>query len=177
MFKRLGAFVLAVAFLMSTGYVSAAQQMESASSIEKFLSSKSGTWYDENGNEVLTITETAINGCPVVGGYQIVGGYACGHILIREQNGTRDLKIMRVGCWDKFLVLDDKIPLQRSKKPMYSESVMGIYLGMSQKSVVKKLGAPDQTYSYGNGECVVYRQYGMNLTFDELKLSDGGRVQ
>lgn len=168
MFKRLGTFVFAAAvsfaaFIISSGYVSAAQQMESASSIEKFLSSKSGTWYDEDGNKVLTITETAINSCPVVGGYQFVGANACGHIIIREKNGTRDLKIMRVGCWDKFLVLDDEVPLQRSKQPMYSESIMGIYLGISKKGVVKKLGVPDQTYPYRNGECFVYRKYGMNL--------------
>lgn len=148
MFKKLMTLAFAVgvssaALLMPAEYVSAAQQMESASSIEKFLSSKAGTWYDEDGNKVLTITETAINGCPVVGGYQFVGANACGHILIREQNGTRDLKIMRMGCWDKFLVLDDEIPLQRSKQPMYSESVMGIYLGINKKSVVKKLGVPD----------------------------------
>lgn len=151
--------------LMSQPLAFAAHQMMPASLVEKFLDSKAGTWYDEDGNKVLTITGTAVNGCPVVGGYDFAGKLAVGHIVIREQDGERVLKLNTVGSGNKFLALDDKVVMQRSVHPMYSDSVMGIYLGISKKKTVQKLGAPDQTYPYWSGECFVYRKYGMNIEF------------
>jgi len=148
-------------------HASAAMQMEPDWLVTKFLSQKSGTWYDEDGNEVLRITDTSINGCAVVGGYQFAGGNpgAVGYIRIREQAGYRDIKLTIEGNWNKFLVMDDQVALQRSKHPMYTESVEGIYLGISEKKTVQKLGNPDQRYAWRDGERFVYRAYGMNIAF------------
>ena len=63
--------------------------------VNKALEVMNGSWYDNNDNLVLRISNHTINGCPVVAGYNFAGGTsnAKGVFRIYESAGYRDLII------------------------------------------------------------------------------------
>ena len=105
-----------------------------------------GNWYDTKGNLVLTISnDYKINGCVVMAlEYNPTGIYK---IILNEGNRYSDIELSYGGMdYHKTLLLNWKsnnpIPLRRTKKPRYFESIGGIYLGMDKDDVIKLYGQP-----------------------------------
>ncbi|SDG76245.1 hypothetical protein SAMN05216584_11162 [Selenomonas sp. WCT3] len=99
-----------------------------------------GNWYDSAGNLVLSINGHYINGCKVVA--YLGCGDASGY-RIQEADGYRDIGLMpeHMNAMD-FLIFNEKQTLRHSEEPQYTESIAGLYLGMSQKDLEALYGSP-----------------------------------
>lgn len=162
--KRIVLLVLCA--LMLLGSVQReAEAMMSPDSFRGTMGKLAGTWYDEDGNAVLTIEGNTINGCEVVGGDRLANGPNSGSLdfIIREAAGTRTLRIGWVlsGGPGDYVTLENGEALQRTLNPACSESVEGVRLGMRTRAVQERLGAGqklsrenvcragDDTFAYG----------------------------
>lgn len=162
--KRFALFILCAFVLLVSGQSEAAMEI-SADSVHRILGRLAGTWYDEDGNAVLTIEGHTINGCEVVGGDRLANGPGSGSLdfIIREAAGTRTLRIdwLLFGGPGDYIRLNDGEALQRTLNPACSESVEGVRLGMRTRTVRERLGAGqelsrenvcragDDTFAYG----------------------------
>ena len=162
--KRVVLLVLCTLMLFVAGQ-GEAETMMSPDSFRGTMGKLAGTWYDEDGNAVLTIEGNTINGCEVVGGDRLANGPGSGSLdfIIREAAGTRTLRIVWLlfGGPGDYIRLNDGEVLQRTLNPACSESVEGVRLGMRTRAVWERLGAGqelsrenacragDDTFAYG----------------------------
>lgn len=162
--KRVVLLVLCTLMLFVAGQ-GEAETMMSPDSFRGTMEKLAGTWYDEDGNAVLTIEGNTINGCEVVGGDRLANGPGSGSLdfIIREAAGTRTLRIawLLFGGPGDYIRLNDGEALQRTLNPACSESVEGVRLGMRTRAVRERLGAGqelsrenicragDDTFAYG----------------------------
>ena len=162
--KRVVLLVLCTLMLFVAGQ-GEAETMMSPDSFRGTMGKLAGTWYDEDGNAVLTIEGNTINGCEVVGGDRLANGPGSGSLdfIIREAAGTRTLRIgwLLFGGPGDYIRLNDGEALQRTLNPACSESVEGVRLGMRTCAVRERLGAGqelsrenicragDDTFAYG----------------------------
>lgn len=162
--KRVVLLVLCTLMLFVAGQ-GEAETMMSPDSFRGTMGKLAGTWYDEDGNAVLTIEGNTINGCEVVGGDRLANGPGSGSLdfIIREAAGTRTLRIawLLFGGPGDYIRLNDGEVLQRTLNPACSESVEGVRLGMRTRAVRERLGAGqelsrenacragDDTFAYG----------------------------
>ncbi len=162
--KRVVLLVLCTLMLFVAGQ-GEAETMMSPDSFRGTMGKLAGTWYDEDGNAVLTIEGNTINGCEVVGGDRLANGPGSGSLdfIIREAAGTRTLRIawLLFGGPGDYIRLNDGEVLQRTLNPACSESVEGVRLGMRTRAVWERLGtgqelsrenacrAGDDTFAYG----------------------------
>ena len=162
--KRVVLLVLCTLMLFVAGQ-GEAETMMSPDSFRGTMGKLAGTWYDEDGNAVLTIEGNTINGCEVVGGDRLANGPGSGSLdfIIREAAGTRTLRIgwLLFGGPGDYIRLNDGEALQRTLNPACSESVEGVRLGMRTRAVRERLGAGqelsrenvcragDDTFAYG----------------------------
>ena len=162
--KRVVLLVLCTLMLFVAGQ-GEAETMMSPDSFRGTMEKLAGTWYDEDGNAVLTIEGNTINGCEVVGGDRLANGPGSGSLdlIIREAAGTRTLRIawLLFGGPGDYIRLNDGEALQRTLNPACSESVEGVRLGMRTRAVWERLGAGqelsrenacragDDTFAYG----------------------------
>ena len=162
--KRVVLLVLCTLMLFVAGQ-GEAETMMSPDSFRGTMGKLAGTWYDEDGNAVLTIKGNTINGCEVVGGDRLANGPGSGSLdfIIREAAGTRTLRIgwLLFGGPGDYIRLNDGEALQRTLNPACSESVEGVRLGMRTRAVRERLGAGqelsrenacragDDTFAYG----------------------------
>ena len=104
------------------------------------MKSLQGNWYDSAGNLVLSINGHYINGCKVVA--YLGCGEAKGY-RIQEADGYRDIGLTSEDMNEMdFLIFNEKQTLRHSKEPQYTESIAGLYLGMSQKDLETLYGSP-----------------------------------
>ena len=162
--KRVVLLVLCTLMLFVAGQ-GEAETMMSPDSFRGTMGKLAGTWYDEDGNAVLTIEGNTINGCEVIGGDRLANGPGSGSLdfIIREAAGTRTLRIawLLFGGPGDYIRLNDGEALQRTLNPACSESVEGVRLGMRTRAVWERLGAGqelsrenacragDDTFAYG----------------------------
>ena len=162
--KHVALLVLCALMLLVSGQ-RAAEALMSPDAFRSTLERLAGTWYDEDGNAVLTIEGNTINGCEVVGGDRLANGPGSGSLdfIIREAAGTRTLRIgwLLFGGPGDYIRLNDGEALQRTLNPACSESVEGVRLGMRTRAVRERLGAGqelsrenicragDDTFAYG----------------------------
>lgn len=162
--KRVVLLVLCTLMLFVAGQ-GEAETMMSPDSFRGTMGKLAGTWYDEDGNAVLTIEGNTINGCEVVGGDRLANGPGSGSLdfIIREAAGMRTLRIawLLFGGPGDYIRLNDGEVLQRTLNPACSESVEGVRLGMRTRAVWERLGAGqelsrenacragDDTFAYG----------------------------
>ena len=162
--KRVVLLVLCTLMLFVAGQ-GEAETMMSPDSFRGTMGKLAGTWYDEDGNAVLTIEGNTINGCEVVGGDRLANGPGSGSLdfIIREAAGTRTLRIawLLFGGPGDYIRLNDGEVLQRTLNPACSESVEGVRLGMRTRAVRERFGAGqelsrenacragDDTFAYG----------------------------
>lgn len=162
--KRVVLLVLCTLMLFVAGQ-GEAETMMSPDSFRGTMGKLAGTWYDEDGNAVLTIEGNTINGCEVVGGDRLANGPGSGSLdfIIGEAAGTRTLRIawLLFGGPGDYIRLNDGEVLQRTLNPACSESVEGVRLGMRTRAVRERLGAGqelsrenicragDDTFAYG----------------------------
>ena len=159
--KRVVLLVLCTLMLFVAGQ-GEAETMMSPDSFRGTMGKLAGTWYDEDGNAVLTIEGNTINGCEVIGGDRLANGPGSGSLdfIIREAAGTRTLRIgwLLFGGPGEYIGLNDGEALQRTLNPACSESVEGVRLGMRTRAVRERLGAGqelsrenagDDTFAYG----------------------------
>lgn len=110
-----------------------------------FLNKLSGAYYDEKGNIVLYIDNKGINGYKLVEVFDLAGGSSngIGTFKILENDHYKNLRIeWRTSTKTKYLIVNDGLTLQNTKKVEYFESVGGVYLGMTDKEVLNAYGAP-----------------------------------
>lgn len=147
---------------------------------EAVLSRVQGEWYDSNGNVVLNFQGNTVNGCAIVGVYNVAGGRSDFHCIIRivESNGYRDLSIsgeqLEKGYYHSHVILhskagdyDEGTLLMRTKKAQYYESVGGIYLDTPEKEVLAKYGKPDRILNvkpWEGFDTWRYQKLGLDLT-------------
>jgi hypothetical protein len=135
----------------------------------QLLKKISGTWYYTNGNEALVITPTTISGATVEGGYGFVGGDP-GSGLFRVNSPDGIISELRIG-WHfasadnshQYLFLNGR-PLRRSWEAHYSESIGGVFLGMSREEVFRALGQPDRENKIS--KVLYYDKKGLQLGLD-----------
>lgn len=131
--------------------------------ISGFLNKLSGTWYDSDGNAVLYIDNNGINGFVVKSINDLAGGgsHGIGMFRILENGNYKDLRIeWNTAGQTKYLILNNGVTLQNNSNVQYFESIGGIYLGMTDKEVLKAYGTPTSiedakpskfiTWSYAN---------------------------
>ena len=141
--KRVALLVLCALMLLVLGQREAAAMM-SPDSFQRILGRLAGTWYDEEGQAVLTIEGNTINGCEIVGADRLANGPGSGSLdfIVRETVGMRTLRIgwLLFGGPGDYVTLNEGEALQRTLNPACSEAVAGIRLGMRMRSVQEKLG-------------------------------------
>lgn len=152
------------------------------SSASSWLEPAAGEWYDLKGNLAMTIEGSMINGCPVVAGGNCTYDYPrTGHFKITENGGTRDVTLDLLGHKShQYLIVDNKTALRRSIRPEYSESVGGIYLGMTKEDVTAKYGYANEItedqgmehWSYNGHRMDVFFQGGIVMAVRLYKGSD-----
>ena len=139
--KHVALCMLCTVVLLFSGQSTSAESMEE---VGRMLERMTGTWYDEDGDAVLTIEGRTINGCAVVGGDRLAGGGANGALdfFVSEANGTRTLHIQwkLLGGAGDYIVLDGGEALQRTLHPACFESVSDIRFGMRMRVVQELLG-------------------------------------
>ena len=135
----------------------------------QLLKKISGTWYYTNGNQALVVTPTTISGAVVEGGYGFVGGDP-GSGLFRITSTDGIMSELRIG-WHfastdsshQYLFLNGR-PLRRSWEANYSESIGGVFLGMSREEAVRTLGQPDRESK--EKKILYYDKKGLQLGLD-----------
>lgn len=119
---------------------------------DRSMKALQGDWYDSAGNLVLSINGHYINGCKVVA--YLACGEARGY-RIQEADGYRDIGLTSEAMNEMdFLIFNEQQTLRHSKEPQYTESIAGLYLGMSQKDLEALYGSPTrkETYNVGVGD-------------------------
>lgn len=162
-------FMLGVVFsalsLFSVSTVDAYQT--SLNTVISISQKAAGDWFDANGNKVLTISNGYINGCPIVGGTDFVGGYpGAGVFIIQEAQGRKAIHLEWMGVGNhKTLIMNKTTQLNNGSQQHY-ESVHGVYLGMTKDAVYNLLGKPSSvSKSYGR-EILKYNKLGFYVVAD-----------
>lgn len=139
--KGLAMLALCAVVLLTSGHCAAREPRDE---LDVLLERMAGTWYDEDGGTALTIGPRMINGCPVVGWGQWVGGLGSGgaEFRVEEAGGERTLHIgWRIfGGAGDYVTLDGSEALQRTLHPAAFESVGGVHFGMRLHAVQEILG-------------------------------------
>lgn len=132
-----------------------------------------GTWYDIKGNPALVFDGNTMNGCNIVGIYNVAGGVSNFSMTMRivEKTGYRDLKMdcnnlnADPNTYHQVLYYDQQA-YRRTQQPLYHETVGGLGLGMSEQDVKAKYGNPDVAHTYST---LVYKsKFQANFTDDLL---------
>ncbi len=119
--------------------------MNSMETVSGQLEYLSGDWYFMDGRYAFSVTGEKFNGCPVVTGYNFVGGtsFGAGIFRVEEASGLRDIPWSTKGeDAHSLLILNGNEVYRRTAKQQYQESIGGVYLGMTAQEVLAKLGAP-----------------------------------
>lgn len=127
-----------------------------------------GDWFDVNGNKVLTISNGYINGCPIVGGTDFVGGYpGAGVFIIQEAQGRKAIHLQWMGDGEhKTLIINKKVQLSTIPQREHYESIAGVYLGMTKQEVIDLLGVPSDPIDSRGREILKYSNLGISVELD-----------
>ncbi len=163
---------LAVLFFSSSA-------LASYNPVQSILDKMQGKWYNANGSVVLDFEGNTVNGCPVVGIYNLAGGSSDFSCLLRivESDGYRDLPLicenLRDGSYHSHIILNGDnfnsnkgTLLTRTPTVQYFESVGGIYIDMPEKEVLAKYGKPSSirhSYEWNNLKVWEYKKLGLDL--------------
>lgn len=155
--------VTTIIIISNTGATTISITKASHSNISGFLNKLSGTWYDNTGKAVLYIDQNGINGFAVKSITDLAGGggHGIGTFRILENGNYKDLRIeWNTTGQTKYLILNHGVTLQNTPNVQHFESIGGIYLGMTDKEVLKAYGTPNSiedgklskriTWSYTN---------------------------
>lgn len=155
--------VTTIIIISNTGATTISIAKASHSNISGFLNKLSGTWYDNTGKDVLYIDQNGINGFAVKSITDLAGGggHGIGTFRILENGNYKDLRIeWNTTGQTKYLILNHGVTLQNTPNVQHFESIGGIYLGMTDKEVLKAYGTPNSledgklskriTWSYTN---------------------------
>lgn len=163
--KLMVGMVLGISCLFSSLTIEA-QQM-SVDSVIRTSQKVSGEWYDAHGNKVLTISNGYINGCPIVGGADFVGGYpGAGVFIIQEAQGRKAIHLEWLGNGEhRTLIMNKKDQLTNRLQKEHYESVRGVHLGMTRQQVIDLLGMPSSSDVRGR-ETLRYEDLGLSIDID-----------
>ena len=163
--KLMVGMVLGISCLFSSLTIEA-QQM-SVDSVIRTSQKVSGEWYDAHGNKVLTISNGYINGCPIVGGADFVGGYpGAGVFIIQEAQGRKAIHLEGLGNGEhRTLIMNKKDQLTNRLQKEHYESVRGVHLGMTRQQVIDLLGMPSSSDVRGR-ETLRYEDLGLSIDID-----------
>lgn len=163
-------FMLGVVFsalsLFSVSTVDAYQT--SLNTVISISQKAAGDWFDVNGNKVLTISNGYINGCPIVGGTDFVGGYpGAGVFIIQEAQGRKAIHLQWMGDGEhKTLIINKKVQLSTIPQREHYESIAGVYLGMTKQEVIDLLGVPSDPIDSRGREILKYSNLGISVELD-----------
>ena len=163
-------FMLGVVFsalsLFSVSTVDAYQT--SLNTVISISQKAAGDWFDVNGNKVLTISNGYINGCPIVGGTDFVGGYpGAGVFIIQEAQGRKAIHLQWMGDGEhKTLIINKKVQLSTIPQREHYESIAGVYLGMTKQEVIDLLGVPSDPIESRGREILKYSNLGISVELD-----------
>ena len=163
-------FMLGVVFsalsLFSVSTVDAYQT--SLNTVISISQKAAGDWFDVNGNKVLTISNGYINGCPIVGGTDFVGGYpGAGVFIIQEAQGRKAIHLQWMGDGEhKTLIINKKVQLSTIPQREHYESIAGVYLGMTKQEVIDLLGVPSDPVDSRGRETLKYNDLGISVELD-----------
>lgn len=163
--KLMVGMVLGISCLFSSLTIEA-QQM-SVDSVIRTSQKVSGEWYDAHGNKVLTISNGYINGCPIVGGADFVGGYpGAGVFIIQEAQGRKAIHLEWLGNGEhRTLIMNKKDQLTNRLQKEHYESVRGVHLGMTRQQVIDLFGMPSSSDVRGR-ETLRYEDLGLSIDID-----------
>ena len=153
----LAIFLALFCVFAGNGFCSAAEVNPQNAWLEKFA----GSWYDSDGNEVLTIRDGCINGQAVQQVRSFSGGSPGSGIFCLE-DGT-EMYLAWIGDdMHRLLRANEGDELIPSKEPQYFEAVDGIFLGMRKAAVLDRWGEPEKRPAL---QCWQYDQKGAVLYF------------
>lgn len=119
----------------------------------KILPLLQGEWYDDNGAKAVTIKNRTINGCEIVGVYDLAGGggNAAGTFRLKENGKEWDVRM----SWNISRTPGDSISVNGSQtfhksQEYYFESIAGVHLGMTPEQVKATIGQPSQVLNETN---------------------------
>ena len=117
-----------------------------------YLSDIVGSWYDADGELVLTISnDYKINDHEIVSVGFVGDTSSMYKIILKDDNEYKYVEVAHSGSEKnsehEMLVvdwadMDNAFALRRTKNPRYFESIGGIYLGMNENEVLKLYGNP-----------------------------------
>ena len=133
------------------------------------LKAREGKWYDhDTGKLILDIKDGKINGLPVISGEYAGGASAsngCGKYIVNE-NGQNIVLNLTINGWagglHKCMTVNGAITLFPTPQPQYYESVNGVYLGMTEKALLKAWGKPTRKME----KSWYYKKQGVVVRFD-----------
>ena len=132
------------------------------------LKAREGKWYDhDTGKLILEIKDGKINGLPVLRGEYAGGASASNgsaNYLVNDngKNVVLNLTIGMTGGLHKCMAVNQEITLFSTPKPQYYESVNGVYLGMTEKALLKVWGKPTRKMNHR----WYYKKQGVVVRFD-----------
>lgn len=103
-----------------------------------------GEWYTTDGELAMTITDSAINNCPVTALTDMTLDYPrTGRFTVAEAAGEKTIKLDLLGHKShQYLIVNDRTPLRRSIHGDHYETIGNLYLGMTKADLVAAYGQP-----------------------------------
>lgn len=103
-----------------------------------------GEWYTTDGELAMTITDSAINNCPVTALTDMTLDYPrTGRFTVAEADGEKTIKLDLLGHKShQYLIVNDRTPLRRSIHGDHYETIGNLYLGMTKADLVTAYGQP-----------------------------------
>ncbi len=113
-------------------------------SVSSWLEPAAGEWYNTKGTLIMTVEGSTINGCSVTAQPGCTYDYPrTGHFTIAEAQGPRSVTLDLLGHKShQYLIVDNKTALRRSIRAEYSESIGGMYLGMTKEDLLAAYQQP-----------------------------------
>lgn len=138
----------------TTATTTATPAVSTVPGVSDWLEPAVGEWYDTNGQLAMTITESAINNCPVTALTDMTLDYPrTGRFTVAQADGEKTIKLDLLGHKShQYLIVNDRTPLRRSLNGDHYETLGNLYLGMTKDALVAAYGQPASTTPDQGGE-------------------------
>ena len=136
-----------------------------------------GSWYDTEGNLILTISnDYKLNGHQITSVGFMGDTVAMYKIVFNDGNQSKYIEVTNAGnnersSYHNILVVtlanrNAAVALRRTKDPQYVESIGGIYLGMDKDQVLRLYGKPSEVTSNRTASTWTYSNSGFKVHFE-----------
>ena len=168
--KIIAMFIFGIALMISTitCYALDYQSIPISQAFGRYGIS-TGSWYDTNGNLILTTDGDYMNGQKIISVGFTGDTVAFYKFRVKDGNGYSDIELQTFGSAEGdhvMLVLNGTTPLRQTQNPQYFESIGGIYLGMPKNKVMSIYGEPLSVENRGKTSTWTYNGFEVFFEYD-----------